>query len=626
MSTGHLHLVKRGAAYWWRRRIPAALTRALGAAQLRRSLGTRDPVVARRRARRASAAFDDWWYEVEIDMIDGKPAPTPEQLNDIVNSIFRRILDEKERERAMRPPGTPPQEFYERDRPEGAEAVEIIPASKTEADIWEGELAKNDASEVAPMIIDSMQARGVALDPQSLEFRLLARRAMAAGIRALKIDADRELGVYDEDSPAPADVALPGRRALPAAASATTSYAPSPMLGAEFEAFRRVMTGNGWRDEHAVDSAAAWKLWFELMGDRPIDEIGKAAWEFRDQLSRVPKLHGKSVFKGMTARTAIGAADMIERREWYPLRSKVLRAGERVARLSKKTQNKHLDFFIAFYNWEPIRHLVPINPFGRSLHKKREIRRDAAITRTSLTDIEQVRLFNTPAWRGAVSAYYRTRTRPVAEGGVIVRDALFWLPLIAAFGGLRLTEALQLYVEDIERADGAWWFCMRTGAGRKLKTAASAREVPVHLELERIGFIDYVETQRARGEKRLFPEYFPKGDPDSYADSDRFSKNFGYYRRRVKCGALWKDFHAERHTVDTVLLRKNVSSNLVASICGHEGGHLAPRPLAMTNRLYFGGYEPQQLIEAINLISYDGLDLCHLYIGHDAAAALEAAE
>ncbi len=48
MPTGHSHLVKRGARYWFRRRLPAPLGRALGVPQLRRSLGIR-----RRRPRAA---------------------------------------------------------------------------------------------------------------------------------------------------------------------------------------------------------------------------------------------------------------------------------------------------------------------------------------------------------------------------------------------------------------------------------------------------------------------------------------------------------------------------------------------------------------------------------------------
>jgi hypothetical protein len=78
-------------------------------------------------------------------------------------------------------------------------------------------------------------------------------------------------------------------------------------------------------------------------------------------------------------------------------------------------------------------------------------------------------------------------------------------------------------------------------------------------------------------------------------------------------------------------MRARVPSPLIAEICGHEGSHLEGRPLHMTNKLYFGGYKPQQLIETINLIQYEGLDLSHLYTDAERAtlaprSAAEAAE
>ena len=487
------------------------------------------------------------------------------------------------------------------------------------------------------------------LDRCSPQFRLFLREAMRVYIQAREVDAAREQrAVYIEDQsdrgalPAPLTVlpAIPTlttpapAAALPAPAGTALSpqtiaqrrAGPVPRLVDEFELWRDAMAGNAWVDKHARDSSAALKLWRELMGEEfRLDEVSKRqAWQFRKELGRVPKLHGKSVFTGLNARDAIARADAIERGEFDPGEiSDVLRKGEPVGRLSKKTQNKHLDFLIGFYNWQGVADHVVDNPFSGTLHKKREIRRDAVETRTALDDEFQIRLFSTPVWRGSVSAYYRTRRRPVAEGGVIIRDALFWLPLLAAFQGLRLTEALQLFVDDVVPAHGTHWICVRRGRGRRVKTDAGLREVPLHPEIRRIGFIDFVEQQRAAGELRMFPDYAP--DPNAVAHSGRFSKNFGYYRRAVGCGELWKDFHAERHTVDTVLIRAGVRSRLVASICGHEGGHLEARPLAMTNKLYFGGYKPEQLIDAVNRIEYSKLDLSHLYT--DAAyGEREAAE
>jgi hypothetical protein len=68
-------------------------------------------------------------------------------------------------------------------------------------------------------------------------------------------------------------------------------------------------------------------------------------------------------------------------------------------------------------------------------------------------------------------------------------------------------------------------------------------------------------------------------------DRIEFSKGFGNYRRAVGCGEIWKDLHAERHAGDTVLMHARLSVRRIAEIYDHEGGHLEPRPLPMTNKL-----------------------------------------
>lgn len=647
MGTGHLHLVKRGTRYWWRRRIPAPLSRACGVSQVRRALRTADPATARRRARRASAAFDVWLAAVENDVMEGRVAPTKEDLKRILDELFEKVLADGELRRAMRPPG-PPDWIVEGpgdpdDPEEMAEAERRAAAAEPSAQIPElrDKLFLNDCTPAMADLDAILAARGLSnLNRTSPQFRVFVREAMRVYIRARELDAEREeKAVYVEDAsdgrffPAPLRTEeLP----LPPLVPATTHVAGNsppvittapharsmPSLAGEFKAWQRAMAGNAWTDEHAVDSHTAWKLWRELMGGEfRIDEVtNRQAWDFRGELGKVPALHGRSVFKDLSARAAIERADAIERGAFDPSEiSEKLRKGEKVARLSKKTQNKHVDFFIGLYNWEGISHYNLGNPFSGTLHKKREMRRDAVETRTALEDEFQVRLFSTPVWRGSVSAYYRAKPRPVEQGGVIVRDALFWLPLLAAFQGLRLTEALQLFVEDVVPAHGTHWICVRRGRGRRVKTDAGLREIPLHPELRHIGFVEYVEQQRAAGERRLFPRYAPH--PEKLARSGSFSKAFGYYRRAVGCGELWKDFHAERHAVDTVLIRAGVRSRLVAEICGHEGGHLEARPLHMTNKLYFGGYQPKQLIDAINCIAYSGLDLSHLYAKPTKAGA-----
>ncbi|MBP1184177.1 hypothetical protein [Methylobacterium sp. PvR107] len=76
-------------------------------------------------------------------------------------------------------------------------------------------------------------------------------------------------------------------------------------------------------------------------------------------------------------------------------------------------------------------------------------------------------------------------------------EAAYWFPLIALFSGARRTEIAQLKIGDIRQGDGGIWYLDITneGADQNLKTVSSARSVPVHRELIRLGLLDVATTQ-----------------------------------------------------------------------------------------------------------------------------------
>ena len=88
------------------------------------------------------------------------------------------------------------------------------------------------------------------------------------------------------------------------------------------------------------------------------------------------------------------------------------------------------------------------------------------------------------------------------------KEAAYWIPLIACYTGARLTEIAQLWTDDIAMELGKEAFEFRADAQRdqKLKNTGSWRAVPMHSELIRLGFCDYVQSL-PKGE--LFP-HLPK--------------------------------------------------------------------------------------------------------------------
>jgi integrase len=130
----------------------------------------------------------------------------------------------------------------------------------------------------------------------------------------------------------------------------------------------------------------------------------------------------------------------------------------------------------------------------------------------------------------------------------------YWVPLVGLFRGARVEEVAGLMAEDVRQVEGAWAIEVRPNELRKLKTAASRRMVPMHSELEALGFLGYVEERGKRGGGPLFPELAAaKNGP-----GDAASKAFAYWRKRVGVGTAGegrspKSFHSFRHALSARL-------------------------------------------------------------------------
>jgi integrase len=144
--------------------------------------------------------------------------------------------------------------------------------------------------------------------------------------------------------------------------------------------------------------------------------------------------------------------------------------------------------------------------------------------------------------------------------------AAYWIPLLGLYLGARVGELAQLTVKDIDtEGDVPTLSITDEGADQKVKTSAGVRTVPIHSELIRLGFLDYVRGLRDSGEALLWPT-LPRrgGKPGGF-----FSAWFGDTRRALGIGAL-PDFHCLRHTVRTQLVEAEVSEPIIDRLIGHE--------------------------------------------------------
>lgn len=114
---------------------------------------------------------------------------------------------------------------------------------------------------------------------------------------------------------------------------------------------------------------------------------------------------------------------------------------------------------------------------------------------------------------GARSAEQRSRRLPYDADDLnrIFRQkresgADTWLPLLGLWSGARLEELGGLRVEDVKESDSVPHFFIRGADGRRLKNRGSERSIPLHPELMRAGFLDYLTERKRAGDVLLFPE------------------------------------------------------------------------------------------------------------------------
>lgn len=178
------------------------------------------------------------------------------------------------------------------------------------------------------------------------------------------------------------------------------------------------------------------------------------------------------------------------------------------------------------------------------------------------------------------------------------KAAAYWIPLLGLYTGARVGELAQLRVTDVlTDADVPMLSITNEGNEQRVKTKAGLRDVPIHSELIRLGFLDYVESARKNSSGNLWPDLPTReGKPGGY-----FSHWFGIYRRGLGFGKA-PDFHCFRHTVRTQMAEAGIPEGVIDTLVGHEvSGSVGSK--VYTHRT------PRTLSDAIESLSHPALRL-----------------
>ena len=178
-------------------------------------------------------------------------------------------------------------------------------------------------------------------------------------------------------------------------------------------------------------------------------------------------------------------------------------------------------------------------------------------------------------------------------------DAAYWIPLLGLFTGARLGELCQLRVIDVVNDEGIDLMRLTDeGELQSIKSDSGHRSVPLHSELLRLGFLDYVATIKATGADSLWPALrLREGKPSGF-----YSNWFGTYRKGLGLTGDYPDFHCFRHTVRPLMRRAGYSPSTMDKITGHATG-------GSVGTIVYDSFTLLELQQAVETIRYPGLPL-----------------
>jgi integrase len=591
-------LTNSHGVYILRKKVPTRLERAV--AQLRgegkpkqtflqQSLRTKDVKEAKRRAVPVLLEFDRILAEAE-SLVAERPlrqSLTDTEIRAIADYFYALELTSDEDDRRD---GTGSEEFYASVARQLSEAgiqftTPFNPGAAVEFGLTDRELSEKQ--ETVSMVLPAMQAAlargdisriryemdalldafGINLDPQSPSYRKLGLSLLAAFVQALEGIHRRNRGEVVETP----QLIKPGPQVHTTVGGASLSAALA-----------------GWQKDRRpaaktlAEYLRAVKLFTELHGDIPVASIKRShALSFREALQDTPRRASGKLWK----------ATLPELAEWG-------RANPNAPKLLEGTINKLIGGVQTVSLWGYSHGLIPdeahwSDPFARMRLEEGDTSRD------TFTTEELHVLFWSPV--------FTEGERPAGLGA-----ATYWLPLLGLLTGARRGELAGLTASDVQAAgpngEAALRFEKDLKRGKSLKTKQSARIVPVHPELTRIGFEQYVdEVRRNSGDEAwLFPEIAPQS---KYGVTD-WSKWFSSYLRAVGISDPKKVFHTFRGGFVDALRMAGVDDELKRALVGHArkgSAHDAYGAKAMLRR--FGW---QRLSQAVASVTYPGLNLDHL--------------
>lgn len=516
--TALTHLTRRDGVYYWRRKSRRLST---GSIDLRVSLRTTDRSRAITLARVLSADSETIMPALEQSRITLDEAKR--YLHHVVRSHTESAADLRRNLRLRY--GVPSCDMQERFAWAKAKSWELLASMGMGANVTEQveqelitqgrsaddirilglvleqiikpSLASDREAEDRAMEFERINGRAPASDAedlQLLELHIEGKRAAQTAIRNTSAEFLAAEVVKDMNPTAPPlpveTVAAPRPLTWPAAAlplppepaaiSAVASALPEeeppldPSISAVIDRMNECKRHDdgGFEDKTARQYQAFGALLQRVIGKADVRDLVQAdVVKFRAVLFRLPKSFGKSP-KDHTA----PIEEILEKAATLPKEKVGMAIG---------TVNRYLDHFSALVNSAKAEGLDVDPKLSPSSLRRKETVRQRDKKRT-ITRAELQTLFQHAFWTSENTA---RGIPPLDERRV---SGLYWVPLICGYTGMRREEIAGFSPEHFKEEDGIWYFDLLSTSIRRLKTAASARRLPVHADLISLGLCHVV--------------------------------------------------------------------------------------------------------------------------------------
>lgn len=561
-------LVRRGAVYYWRRRLPRPADKSLGRSHMTISLRTTCPIRAKRLAATLTAQFEEL-----IAMKRSLQNLTHADLDALKQTVHYAVTEAHEHGRALGDHvSQKARNLWARDQDR---AITEHRCNLEHSSVPERGL------KTARTMFDRLE---ISYDPEDPVFNRFARRVEEALLHAARTERARTLGEYSESVPPP-DVSK--CRAINMddvdALFQNTERGQGQSISTLYPQYAEEKAESNWSPGTYDDALQTCTLFVALVGDYPVPEItSEVAAAFKDKLRQLPaKYAQKKVYKDLSL------PDVVE---------KAREIGETTF-LSPKSVNAHLSNMNGFMGWCSNRGVVGESNAGGFNRQRIPVKRTQARSeKKAFSEAEMRTIFLSPLYLG-FSGNARWKA-----GSKIIKDGRYFLPLLSAYNGLRLEEGAQLRVSDVDLHNGEAVMHLRPTADdldeKTLKNEASVRTVPIHPLIIDAGLLEHVRLRQARGGYLLFPDMeILESDPEKRKRRRYGEPITGWFKHFARQLGVSGTFYSLRHSFTTRLKNCGADGQIVAEILGHT-------PADMTFGRYYKGADLAVLKRNLVLLEY----------------------